>query len=76
MVAYVLERVAMGTSWKSISADWRDAASEEAIAEAVRLAGLAFSEHAGERVIRASHGRLPLWCIRPETYINLDSVSY
>ncbi len=51
LVADVLEQVAMGLSWESISADWRGTVSQEAIAEAVRLAGLAFTEHANEYLV-------------------------
>lgn len=37
-VADVLEQVARGMAWESIADEWRGAVSEEAIAEAVRLA--------------------------------------
>jgi uncharacterized protein (DUF433 family) len=38
MVADVLEQVANGMAWEAIVAEWRGGISEEAIAEAVRLA--------------------------------------
>ena len=48
MVAHVLEQVAEGMDWESIIAEWRSGISKEAIAEAVRLAGQAFLDHAPE----------------------------
>ena len=39
MVAHVLEQVAEGMDWESIVAEGRGSVSQEAIAEAVRLAG-------------------------------------
>ncbi len=48
MVAHVLEQVAEGMDWESIVAEWRGSVSQEAIAEAVRLAGRAFLDHAPE----------------------------
>jgi uncharacterized protein (DUF433 family) len=48
MVAHVLEQVADGMDWESIIAEWRGSVSKEAIAEAVRLAGRAFLDHAPE----------------------------
>ena len=38
MVADVLEQVASGMAWEAIAEEWRGKVSEEAIAEAVRLA--------------------------------------
>lgn len=43
-VADVLEQVARGMAWEAITEEWRGAVSEEAIAEAVRLAREAFVE--------------------------------
>lgn len=48
MVSQVLEQVAAGMAWEAIADEWRGSISKEAIAEAVRLAGQAFVEHAGE----------------------------
>jgi uncharacterized protein (DUF433 family) len=48
LVADVLEQVASGMAWESISAEWRGSVSLEAISEAVRLAGEAFRKHAHE----------------------------
>ena len=48
LVADVLEQVAAGMAWKSIIAEWRGSITEEAIAEAVRLARETFREHAHE----------------------------
>ncbi len=44
----VLEQVAAGTAWESIVEEWRGSISQEAIAEAVRLARETFREHAHE----------------------------
>lgn len=44
-VADVLEQVAAGMDWDSIVEEWRGSVSKEAIAEAVRLASLAFLDH-------------------------------
>jgi uncharacterized protein (DUF433 family) len=51
LVADVLEQVASGMAWKSIVEEWRGSISEEAIAEAVRLARASFKEHAHELAI-------------------------
>ncbi|MCI0746776.1 MAG: DUF433 domain-containing protein [Verrucomicrobia subdivision 3 bacterium] len=51
LVTDVLEQVATGMAWKSIVEEWRDAISEEAIAEAVRLARETFQEHAHELAV-------------------------
>lgn len=48
LVAHVLEQVAEGMDWESIVAEWRGSVSQEAIAEAIRLAGQAFLDHAPE----------------------------
>ncbi len=48
LVADVLEQVATGMAWKSIVEEWRGSITEEAIAEAVRLARETFREHAHE----------------------------
>ncbi|MDQ6695488.1 MAG: DUF433 domain-containing protein [Chloroflexota bacterium] len=45
MVADVLEQVASGREWESISAAWGGKVTREAIAEAVELARQAFLEH-------------------------------
>lgn len=51
MVTQVLEQVATGMVWEAIVDEWRGSISKEAIAEAVRLAGQAFAEHADEYAI-------------------------
>ncbi|MEK7324715.1 MAG: DUF433 domain-containing protein [Chloroflexota bacterium] len=38
LVSHVLEQVAEGTAWETIIQEWRGSVTEEAIAEAVRLA--------------------------------------
>ncbi len=48
LVAHVLEQVAEGTAWEAIIQEWRGSITEEAIAEAVRLASQAFLEHSHE----------------------------
>jgi uncharacterized protein (DUF433 family) len=48
MVSQVLDQLATGMAWEAIEEEWRGAVGREAIAEAVRLAGQAFSDHAGE----------------------------
>ncbi len=48
MVKHVLEQVSEGMAWEAISAEWRGSITEDAIAEAVRLASQAFLEHAEE----------------------------
>ena len=48
LVAHVLEQVAEGMDWESITVEWRGSVSQEAIAEAIRLAGRAFLDHAPE----------------------------
>ncbi len=51
MVSQVLEQVALGASWESISERWDGKISRAAIAEAVRLSSQAFLEHAQEYVV-------------------------
>ena len=46
LVADVLEQVAEGMDWETIIEDWDDAISQEAIAEAVRLARESLLERA------------------------------
>lgn len=48
LVADVLDQVSSGMAWKGIVEEWRGSISEEAIAEAVRLARQTFREHAHE----------------------------
>jgi len=48
LVADVLEQVASGMAWESIVEEWRGGVSEDAIAEAVRLASETFRKHAHE----------------------------
>lgn len=48
MVSHVLEQVSMGMAWETIVEEWRGRVPKEAIAEAVRLAGKAFTDHSAE----------------------------
>jgi uncharacterized protein (DUF433 family) len=48
LVADVLDQVAAGLAWETIVEEWRGSITQEAIAEAVRLARQAFLEHAAE----------------------------
>lgn len=48
LVADVLEQVASGIAWESIVEEWRGSITEEAIAEAVRVASETFRGHAHE----------------------------
>jgi uncharacterized protein (DUF433 family) len=48
MVWQVLEQVANGMARETIEEEWRGKVTKDAIAEAVRLASLAFIEHADE----------------------------
>jgi len=45
-----LEQLAMGLDWESICEQWRGGISQEAIAEAVRVAGEALRKHPDELV--------------------------
>jgi uncharacterized protein (DUF433 family) len=51
-VAHVLEQVAKGVSWETISRQWDGKVSVEAIAEAVRLAREALLTHWPEMEVR------------------------
>ena len=51
MVDLVLEQVTMGLAWDSIVEEWNGKVPKEAIAEAVRLASMAFNEHAHEYTV-------------------------
>jgi uncharacterized protein (DUF433 family) len=44
-VSDVLEQVASGMAWETIIEEWHNSITEEAIAEAVRLASQALPEH-------------------------------
>jgi uncharacterized protein (DUF433 family) len=48
MVTQVLKQVANQMPWESITAEWRGAVTNEAIAEAVDLAQRIFEDHAAE----------------------------
>ncbi len=50
-VSDVLEQVASGMAWETIIEEWHGSITEEAITEAVRLAGQAFLEHAHEYIL-------------------------
>ncbi len=49
----VLEMVADGMDWNRIIKEWHGHIDREAIAEAARLAGRAFLEHADEYVVES-----------------------
>jgi len=51
MVADVLEQVADGLAWESIIEAWRGSITDEAIAEAVRLARRALLDHVAEYIV-------------------------
>ncbi len=53
MVWQVLEQLANGMSWDTIVEEWRGSISKEAIAEALRLSGKAFIEHAHEYTLKS-----------------------
>lgn len=55
LVADVLEQVASGMAWEAIIEEWRGALSEEAIAEAVRLAREALVTYVPELVAGTAH---------------------
>jgi uncharacterized protein (DUF433 family) len=48
MVSQVLRQVESGMAWEAIEDEWGGSVKKEAIAEAVRLASQAFSQHANE----------------------------
>ena len=54
MVWQVLEQIASGMAWETIIEEWEGRISAEAIAEAVRLAGQAFVDHAPEYLLEPS----------------------
>ena len=54
LVRDVLEQVASGMAWEAIVEEWRDALTQEAIAEAVRLAREALVAHASELVMQTA----------------------
>jgi uncharacterized protein (DUF433 family) len=51
MVSQVLDQVAQGMVWESISERWEGKVTKEAIAEAVRLSSQAFLEHAQDYLL-------------------------
>lgn len=51
MVSQVLDQVALGMDWESISERWGGSIPKEAIAEAVHLSSQAFIEHAPKYVV-------------------------
>lgn len=51
MVYQVLDLVAQGMDWESITEQWGGSITKEAIAEAVRLSNQAFLEHAHEYLL-------------------------
>jgi len=54
MVADVLEQVADGLAWETIIEEWRGSITDEAIAEAVRLARRALLDHVAEYIVGPS----------------------
>ena len=54
MVWQVLEQIASGMAWESIIEEWEGRISADALAEAVRLAGQAFIDHAYEYLLDSS----------------------
>ena len=54
MVLQVLEQIANGMSWEAIIEEWRGSITKESIAEAVRLASHAFTEHAHEYILEST----------------------
>jgi heme oxygenase len=55
MVSQVLDQVARGLAWESISERWEGKVTKEAIAEAVHLSSQAFLDHAGDYVLEPTH---------------------
>lgn len=55
MVWQVLEQIASGMAWETIIEEWEGHISSEAIAEAVKLAGQAFLDHAHEYILEPAH---------------------
>ncbi len=51
MVWQVLEQIASGMAWESIIEEWEGSLTTEALAEAVKLAGQAFVDHAHEYLL-------------------------
>jgi uncharacterized protein (DUF433 family) len=56
LVADILEQVASGLAWEAIVDEWRGAVSQEAIAEAVRLAREALITHADNLTLASAGG--------------------
>ncbi len=54
MVWQVLEQIASGMAWETIIEEWQGSISSEAVAEAVKLAGQAFIDHAHEYSLAAT----------------------
>ena len=51
LVADVLDQVAAGLAWETIIEEWRGSITQEAIAEAVRLARQALLDHVAEYAV-------------------------
>jgi len=51
MVWQVLEQISSGMAWETIIEEWEGRITQEAIAEAVKLAERAFLDHAHEYVL-------------------------
>jgi len=51
MVADVLDQVAEGLAWETITEEWHNSITKEAIAEAVYLASQALLKHADEFIL-------------------------
>ncbi len=54
MVSQVLKQVESGMAWEAIIDEWHGNISKDAIAEAVRLASQAFSQHADDFALELS----------------------
>lgn len=51
LVSQVMEEIASGMAWETIVEEWRGTITKEAIAEAIRLANIAFLEHVDEYIL-------------------------
>lgn len=52
MVSQVLDQIAKGMAWETIIEEWNGKVSRDALAEAVRLASLAFIEHVDDYTLQ------------------------
>ncbi len=63
MVSQVLDQISKEMAWETIIEEWNGKVSRDALAEAVRLASLAFVEHADDYTLQRRGSKIAKRCL-------------